>query len=269
MKKLESGEIKKYELEILKSFASFCDKKDLRYFLCGGTLLGAVRHKGFIPWDDDIDVFMPRPDFEKFIELTGHSPISKNYETCFFRGCQNILSLPFAKICDKRTVVFEKDKSKDEYRGLWIDVFPIDAYSTKKLANKIFALRKKFWVNLCFAFTLDLKKTKLKNAFIKKIIFKILGKEGAFKKMERVCRKYDFNKSKNVGVTVITQYGNREIMPKEALLPDSPVTFEGMEFKAPHNPDFYLKSLYGDYMQLPPEEKRRTHGLEAYLLEEK
>ena len=95
MTQLSLQEIKDTELQILKVFAQFCDNNNLTYFLCGGTLLGAVRHKGFIPWDDDIDVFMPRPDFEKFVQLTGYSPIAPEYDTSFYRDTKLVADYPF------------------------------------------------------------------------------------------------------------------------------------------------------------------------------
>lgn len=106
-------EIQKLELDILKEFHEFCIKHDLVYSLMGGTMLGAVRHEGFIPWDDDIDVSMPRPDYDKFIDLTRNN-LSNIYEVYSVETRKDYIH-PFAKIVDNRTVLFEKNV-RDKYR---------------------------------------------------------------------------------------------------------------------------------------------------------
>jgi lipopolysaccharide cholinephosphotransferase len=269
MKQLTLPEIKKKELNILKAYADFCDANNLTYFLCGGTLLGAIRHKGFIPWDDDIDVFMPRPDFEKFVEMTGHSPINKNYETCFYRDTKTIIAYPFVKVIDMQTKVIEKTKTEDACMGIWIDVFPIDGFSHNMFINKLFCKRKLAWKRLCFTYSDDLSKvTDLKKKIGKALVMpflKLMGQDRLFSKLEKICRKYDYEKSENVGCTV-WGYKIKELIKKSDLIPASKITFEGMEFAAPAVPEAYLSSIYGDYMQLPPEEKRINHEMLAYQL---
>ncbi len=269
MTKLDLSEIKQIELNILKAYAEFCDKNNFTYFLCGGTLLGAIRHKGFIPWDDDIDVFMPRPDFEKFISFTGFSPITSNYETCFFRDTKNIIPYPFAKVIDMQTKVIEKTKPEDACMGIWIDVFPIDGFSDNMFINKLFCKRKLFWKRLCFTYSDDISKVTDKKKKIGKILvmpfLKLMGQKRLFSKLEKICRKYDYEKSSNVGCTV-WGYKIKELMKKTELIPPSKVTFEGTEFAAPCIPEAYLSNIYGDYMQLPPEEKRINHEMLAYKL---
>ena len=268
MTQLSLQEIKDIELELLKAYASFCEQNNLTYFLCGGTLLGAVRHKGFIPWDDDIDVFMPRPDFEKFVKLTGFNPINSDYETCFYRDTKTQIPYPFAKVIDMRTKVIEKTKSEDACMGIWIDVFPIDGFSDSMFINKLFCFRKLLWKRLCFTYSDDLSKVDKKKKFIKMLVMpflKLMGQKRLFNKLDKICRKYDFEESKNVGCTV-WGYKIKELIPKYSLIPASKVSFEGLDFAAPADPSVYLSSLYGDYMQLPPEEKRINHEMLAYKL---
>ena len=269
MTRLSLEEIKQTEFNILKSYADYCKKNNLTYFLCGGTLLGAVRHKGFIPWDDDIDVFMPRPDFEKFVKLTGFNPINPSYETCFYRNTRTIIPYPFAKVIDMRTKVIEKTKPEEACMGIWIDVFPIDGFSNNMFVNKLFCIRKLLWKRLCFTYSDDLSKVTDKKKKIGKALvmpfLKLMGQKRLFNKLDKICRKYDFEKSTNVGCTV-WGYKIKELMNKKDLLPASKVTFEGFEFDAPAVPSAYLSSLYGDFMQLPSEEKRINHEMLAYKL---
>lgn len=118
-KELTSSEIKKAELDILIAFDEFCREHKLRYFLSSGTLLGAIRHKGFIPWDDDIDVSMPRPDYEKFYELTKFNPIQKKFITSVYRKCLNKTYFPFMKIVDISYAYFRRSKkNKGHSRSL-------------------------------------------------------------------------------------------------------------------------------------------------------
>ena len=268
MTKLSLKEIKDTEFQILKAFADFCDKNNLIYFLCGGTLLGAVRHKGFIPWDDDIDVFMPRPDFERFVQLTKNNGITSYYDSCFYRDTKFTVDYPFVKIVDNRTKVIEKTKNEENLMGIWIDVFPIDGFSNSKFINKLFCNHKQFWKRLCFTFSDDLSKVDKKKKLGKMLVMpflKLMGQKRLFGKLDKICRKYDFEKSENVGCTV-WGYKIKEIIKKSDLLPPSKVNFEGLDFNAPAVPSAYLSSLYGDYMKLPPEEKRINHEMLAYKL---
>ena len=268
MTQLTLSEIKETELNILKTYANYCEKNNLTYFLCGGTLLGAVRHKGFIPWDDDIDVFMPRPDFERFVQLTKETGITPHYDSCFYRDTKFTVDYPFVKIVDNRTKVIEKTKNEENLMGIWIDVFPIDGFSSNMLLNKLFCAHKQFWKRLCFTFSDDLSKVEKKKKIGKMIVMpflKLMGQKRLFGKLDRLCRKYDYEKSSKVGCTV-WGYKIKEVIPKTSLIPASKVIFEGIEFNAPAVPSVYLSSLYGNYMQLPPEEKRINHEMLAYKL---
>lgn len=143
-KELTINEIKNAELSILIAFDEFCKKHNLSYFLSSGTLLGAIRHKGFIPWDDDIDVSMPRPDYEKFYELTKFNPIQKNFVTSIYRKCLNKTYFPFMKIVDISTQISEDQKKQRAFKdfGLTFSRLMAGKKTVKKHYQSIYAFSK-------------------------------------------------------------------------------------------------------------------------------
>ena len=265
---LSLEEIKKIELKLLIAFADFCEKNNLKYYLAYGTLLGAVRHKGFIPWDDDIDLVMPRADYNRFIELTGYSPISEKYETRLYRDCRYPNIYPFVKVLDMNTIVYEKGKSKKNISGIWIDVFPLDGFPEKQEdADALYAKYKKFR-NIH-----DLSVTNtfyIRQSLIKKIIkmffvpfIKLYGTKRLCRKIDLIAQTYSFD-DHNAVVDFTWADNAKSYILKEELEPSSEVEFEGHMFKAPGQYKAYLSRLYGDYMQLPPESERISHEFKAF-----
>ena len=265
MKKLTLREIQLEELNILETAVQTFNKKGIRYYLWGGTLLGAVRHKGFIPWDDDIDIFMPRPDYDRIINLV------KNDESLFGKNIivkafeLNNSYYPIMKICNKNITV-ENDLGIDEY--LWIDVFPIDGLpdsdvKIKKNFKKSLRWRKLFLTSLMDQKYIENHDNKLKKIarYIVKGLYK--GKEKKLvSKIIKLSRKYDFNKTEKVGVTVWSNI-TREVITKD-MLEVEPIEFEGKVFNAFKGKEYFLSESYGDYMTLPPVEKRVSHEIIAY-----
>ena len=267
-KPLTLEEVKKIEFNILFEFADFCSQNNLKYYLGYGTLLGAARHKGFIPWDDDIDVLMPRSDYNKFIELTGYTPIKQNLETRLYRDCKNPNIYPFAKVIDTNTIVYEKGKSKKNISGLWIDIFPLDGYpEDKKEAQKLFDkyiklrnLQDLATTNPMYVNQNILKKI-IKTIFIAPFV-KLYGIKKICKRIDLLAQSYDFDFSDKV--TDFTWCDNvNSFLLKNELEPSVNVFFEGCEFKAPAGWEQYLERLYGDWKKLPPEEQRISHGFLA------
>ena len=265
MKKyLNNDEIKQTELNILVYFDGFCKKNNIRYSLAGGTLLGAVRHKGFIPWDDDIDVCMPRLDYEKFVKLYKNIP----RERYILRE-----NMPFIKLVDSNTRIDNKYTNADVADGLWIDIFPVDGLPAD--LNEVYKIYRaeNFYRKL---FMLGYAKYGRGKSLFKKIfkipligLVKIIGNDYFKHKIEKIARKYDYNSSEYVGAITWGLYGVGEKMKKSEFERFIFLKFEGHKFPAFSCWDSYLKGLYKDYMKLPPIEKRKTHDMVAYYIDDK
>ena len=265
MQKLELEKIKTIELDILKRFSSYCDEHNLCYALAGGTLLGAVRHKGFIPWDDDIDVMMPREDYNRFLELN-----AKKKELEIRTISDGSSCIPFIKIIDPSTTIDAKYVETENANSLWIDVFPIDGLPDD--LKKVRAIYKHtMFLRKCHGITMSrfgTGTTKLKSIGKTLLYFplKMVGSYKFAQWIDAYCQRFKFEDSDYVG-GISWGYGPQERMPKKEWLERVKVEFEGHEFWAPGCWDLYLRSLYGDYMKLPPEEKRVTHNMVAYVKE--
>lgn len=268
--KLSNDEIKDIELSILIEFDKFCASNNLTYFLCGGTLLGCIRHKGFIPWDDDIDVFMPRQDYEKFFKITEQNPVKENLITSTYRSCKNNIPYPFIKLIDNTTEVIEHGKNVKKNYGIWIDILPVDLLPKDDKENEIIysemkELRKKLFFALT-EITLDNSKNiftylykKIKQLLVKKSVLKIC------KKMDLKSQAFNDLNTGFEGCLLWGLYGKGERCAKD-IFKISRGIFENREFNIPSGWDTYLKGIYGNYMELPPLEKRNSHSIEAYKL---
>ncbi len=255
MRELSGDEIRQKQIEILDAFVALCEKNGLQYYLCGGTLLGAIRHKGFIPWDDDIDVFMPRPDFEKIQNLTMDAP----FEIHFYKNGKS--HKPFLKVVNANTEACEKNNRSRT--ALWIDVFAIDSLFENNFLNK-----------LHYKVTLFIRKGvyfgfRPRTGLFGKITLPILNllhispervNDFASACIDRISKIRRYEKGRYIG-GINWGYGPHERMERADLESAVKVEFEGKLYNAPVGYEKYLHNLYGDYMQLPPEEKRRSHGL--------
>lgn len=266
---MEGKELKQIIFNILCAFSEFCDENALRYYLCGGTLLGAIRHKGFIPWDDDIDILMPRPDYNRMHKILKEKNI-KPYYTLISLQADNSF-LPFAKIIDTRTYT-ESRYSDSDNKGLWIDIFPMDGLpknksQSNKILNKVSHLKK--WFIICNQKIGTDKKT-LK-AILKiplLLVLKIFKLEQWYgRRIDKIAQQYDFDTSEYVG-GIAWSLGAKERMKKSDYLPIEEVEFCDKMFHAPACWNYYLTKMYGNYMELPPEEQRVNHAIVAYIKEE-
>lgn len=268
--KMSLNDIKKIELRMLLEVDRICRLNNICYTLVGGTLLGAVRHKGFIPWDDDIDVGMPRPDYEKFISLFDRYCNNDDYYIVDKSVNDGSKSL-FIKVCDRRTIV--ETKVITSTNNLYIDIFPIDGVSNNE-KKKYRELRKaQFLKRIIVHSSSDLssldKFKGMSGIFVKlfHIIAKVYGKERATNLLEKLALKYDFNSSKECAIVAWASYGKGESYSKSGFDNMVELDFEGYKFFSISCWDYYLKGIYGDYMELPPEKKRKTHEMNAYWCE--
>lgn len=260
LRKLSKEECKAISLDILKDVAQYCKRNNLRYFLSVGTLLGAIRHQGFIPWDDDIDIMMPRKDYTRFI---------KEYQ-----GKYQVLDphsgyLYYSKVYDSHTVKYEADVDYKKYQplGIDIDVFPLDGIvNDEKIINKLYK-RACFLEMLLRLANQPIFNRKNPLKAINRIIPRIIGSKNLVKMIEKNAMTYDYDTSDYVIRMRWSPNGFTGALPKEVYEKDYGI-FEGNRFVIPKGYDTFLKAFYGDYMTLPKEEERISHQYEAYVKEE-
>lgn len=246
--------MKNIQLEMLRILINICQKHQLKYFLMGGTCLGAVRHQGFIPWDDDIDVGMPREDYEKFMEIA-----QSELPDCYFlQNSKTDAHFPmnFAKIRHNETTFFESSVAHiSMHHGVYMDIFPIDGYHDS-LFLKLRLKRLKWGVAKVFSVPQNNHKIK---AIIKKILTLTLRDYHQSRdKMDFLVKRTKYDDAEVV-INHFGAWGDKEIMPKEVYGEGSIGIFEGIEVSLPADPHRYLERMYGDYMKLPPPEKRVPH----------
>ena len=262
-KNISLDELKNIELNILMQIHNICITENIRYSLCGGTLLGAVRHGGFIPWDDDIDIFMPRPDYNKFINYC------KENNTPFQLICYETnpkYGYLFAKAIDKTTTIIERNGNRNNIEmGVYVDIFPIDGLGNTIEAAKENFNKSKFDRELLVAYNWRrFFKSKTHSLIYEpaRLIFFLLSRcVKSDKIISRIQSKYPedmFHSSKYAGV-VCGSYRLKEILPIEVYSEFDTIQFENYEFMSIKNKETYLKSIYGDYMKLPPKEKQIAH----------
>ena len=251
-------ELQLTELEILKPVDALCMKEGIQYYLVGGTLLGAIRHKGFIPWDDDLDIAIPRADYNRFIEICLCGGLGKNYELHHISTDKNYW-LPFAKIRKKNTLFNETDiKMLDCRKGIFIDVFPLD--SCAKNSGLTYHLRAKIVKTLNFVINMRVRKCKIKTIQAKVIY--LITRPFSIKTItlfrDTLCTK---QKSGKYIINYASNYKyTKQTMDKSIYGKGIKVSFENGKFCAPILYIKYLEQLFENWKQLPPEEERRNHN---------
>lgn len=245
------------EVEILDEIVRICEKNKINYFLIGGTLLGAKRHDGFIPWDDDIDIGMLRSDYDKFIEICDNELNDEYYLDCI--ETNNDFHLPFAKIRKKNTLIDEQAIAHlNIKKGIFVDIFPFD--NTNKAEGFLFKFRS--FLIRSIVETIFLKKKISKKSRHPLMVGILLPFSNKFlmiiqKKIMKINRN---NSSKYITNYVGTYSCLKESFERKEAFPLKKISFEGKNYNCFKNPEKYLTNIYGDYMKLPPVEKRVNHN---------
>ena len=269
MKKIESEELKKIQYNILLYIKEICDKYHIKYFIAFGTLIGAVRHKGFIPWDDDIDVVLLREDYERLVEVM-KSECHEYYHFCDMRNMERCHG-PYAIMEDRRTCVFHErfDNKLLEEEGVSVDIFPLDDVPDDIKTLKKILKYQKFWKacnNLRISVKFSEKDTALKKTAkkISKMFVGFIGKEKIYAGFNKILsRKLEWE-CHLVGELMCAPALNN-CYRKEIFRETVELRFEEDYFPAPKNYDEFLRTYYGDYMEFPPEEERVSlHGYDYY-----
>lgn len=264
-KELTLQEIQQASFEILKKIKEICDKEGFRYVLTWGTLIGAIRHKGFIPWDDDIDIMMPRPDHDKLMKyMAEHKEEVKPLEVFNSDTCANYPYM-LTRISDSRYIL-DVDNEEDFGIGVFIDIYVEDGAGNSK--EEALALMKKThgYCSLIFLATRQRYVFGLTKGWLKKIIkvpafvySHIMGKKYFEKKLMKYVERADYENSTWVANIIWGTVPEWEVYPKSILEDTIDVEFEGIKFKAPRQYDMVLRQTYGEYMKLPPEKDRIAH----------
>ena len=260
-------------IDVLSAFIRICEAQGLRYFCAGGTAIGAVRHQGMIPWDDDIDVFMPRPDYDRFLRLAAQS-MPEGYEVLSPYATKDY-PMYFAKMCNARTTLLENERIPCVF-GLYIDIFPLDGACDdvetcyrekrrfKRLMNKLEAVS----THNSFGEYVDLltKRREWGRFAVKTVAFCCRSwlRRWLLKQMDSIAYGYDYALSSRV-VTYSGAYQRQEIYPKAWLETPQMFAFEGLMVNLPHDYDAYLRHFFGDYMTLPPVEQRASHHQKVFF----
>lgn len=255
MKQMTLEEIQQVSLDILKEFHAFCVSNNIRYSLAYGTLIGAIRHKGFIPWDDDVDVMMGRKDFERFFELY---PSSGRFKAV--RPEQTYMNI--GRLYDgQKTLVDTEVPWKKGETGVWIDIFPIDCVSDNeedflKFHSQCAKLHRR-----------QVRKRKLKYPFLKlrnkrkiKYIFNIFSFRNSLsrilKKHRTLLATHPYGTTNHCCQLAIPDNGTKDYIPLQMMNEYIEVDFAGEKMMSIKDYDTYLRNIYGNYMELPPAEKQ-------------
>ena len=258
--------LQEIELENLRMLMEICEKNHLRYYLIGGSLLGAMRHRGFIPWDDDIDVGMPRPDYERFVQIAkAYLPDHMDVKTM---TSDPNYKCYFTRLINNKKKIYWDHGQYTAVIGVWMDVFPLDGLPENRLLREMHL----FHVKLCkalYKFTqIDYVSTNrtnrpLSERFLIRFaritrIGRLLNADRRLEKLDKVLQKYDYDTCAYAW-NFSGCYGKREVVPHIQLGGSRTAEFEGMQVSIPEAAEDYLTSIYGDYMKLPPEDQRKSH----------
>lgn len=265
--RLSQQEVKQNLLEILKAFHAFADQNDIRYSLGAGTLLGAVRHRGFIPWDDDIDVYVPRPDYDRIVEAAKGGWHSGSLR---FTGFEiDGFPMPFIKMIDSSVRVIDHATKPSIPLHLWIDIFPMDGVPDDEKMARQYLKKTRLFIYLIKAGNYKFfgaGRTRAKR-IAKMVVIPFVKmfdlNTWAERKLIDTAQSIRYETAQNVCDVAWNAYGVGEIIPRKKFEKMRLAEFEGCEFFATEGYDEWLRGMYGNYLELPPENKRVSHGVVA------
>lgn len=254
------------DLSIVKEVVSICEKHGFKYYMLGGTMLGAIRHKGFIPWDDDIDLGMPRKDYDEFLDVA-QKELSAYLKLVNYHTDPNY-HYYITRILDTETkVVEERIGDNNKYTNASIDIFPIDGTPNNSILRKIYFFRVLYHralMSLCYKDSIDRKRPRSKAermmlwVMVRVPVEKMTTPYRQKEKIDKLLKKQKLEGAEYIG-NIMGAYRTREIVPAKYYGKGTMYQFEDMQLCGLDMYDEYLTFTYGDYMQLPSEDKRKTH----------
>lgn len=254
-------------LDILIEFDHFCRTHHITYYMLGGTMLGAYRHKGFIPWDDDIDIGIPRKEYERFIRLANKK--LRNKYCIRNRRLEKNVPFVFTHMEDQETTCIEQRRCKDTYAGgVYIEIFPLDGGANSYIEQKIHAFFVRLLKKVFYAFIMDYdqKHRSFYKAWIIQTIRKMFTMDQVSKMIEGCIQKFDLESSRYM-CNHLGHWGRKENIPKLYMYPPKEYLFEGKSFYGVSRPEKYLTCLYGNQYMTPPSRKEQEEGKHpAYYL---
>ncbi len=265
MRQLSIRETQEISLEILKQIADICEKEGFRYYLAYGTLIGAIRHKGYIPWDDDVDIMMPRDDYERFLAYFKTHESEFLHLKLFNRDTCKEYPYMISRVSDDRYVI-DMDNEKDYGMGIFVDIYPYDGLGNTQEEALKFGLKGDRLSSFCYQATRQKYAVETTKGTLKKILkfpvflfAKIMGKNYFQKKLAKAAGLKSYDGSEYVGCYVWLSGGMKDIFKRELFDEYEMAPYEKYEFRIPKRYDEVLTHIYGDYMELPPENERIGH----------
>lgn len=277
MAQISLRELQFIELDIFKKVQEVCDKHHLTYYALGGTLLGAVRHKGIIPWDDDIDIGLPRPDYERFIKIASQE-LNMPYEVVCIQNNNSEYYYYYARVVNRDIRLMRHLTEKDTVINAWIDVFPLDGVPEKeeefdRWYKKAYRLKRKlefsqfmYFYNVVSPEGIISNRNRTIKTIGKKIIqstriYKLIDTQKTWNQLDKTLKAYRYEASSRL-FNFCGFWGIKELFPKEYYGEGVMYQFEDTTIRGPVNYDAVLTQMYGDYMTPPKDSDKEHHFIE-------